>query len=98
MHEVERFLFHLNSRPQLAEAFAEDAVACVSSWEGPLETREQELLASADVTGLYRHGVHPVLLAVAASSLGVSPQEVRSRLKRSFGLDDEGRPVGQEAS
>lgn len=98
VHEVERFLFQLNSRPELADAFAEDAAACVSSWDGPLEIAEQELLVSADVSGLYRHGVHPVLLAVAASSLGLSAQEVRVRLKRSFGLDDEGRPVGQEGS
>lgn len=93
VHEVERFLFAVKSNHVLADLYRRDRGAAVASWEGALESQEVQLLEAADIPSLYRHGVHPVLLAGAASSLGVRPEEGRRLLKEAFGLDDSGRPL-----
>lgn len=77
-------------------AFAQGARETIASWDGPIDAGEAELLVTADIPGLYRHGVHPVLLAVASSSLGVSAEDARAALKRDHGLDEQGRPVNPE--
>lgn len=98
VHEVERFLFAVKSNPGLASSYRQDRVATVASWEGGLEPREIRLLETADFTGLYRHGVHPVLLASSAAALGVRAEEGRRQLKEAFGLDDAGRPLERGVS
>lgn len=91
--EVQRFLFELNRATGRGAAFSQAPYRVVAEWDGQLTAREQDLLAACDVVGLYRHGVHGVLLAVTATALGTTPQQVRQELKAAYGLDEKGQPV-----
>lgn len=92
VHEIQRFLFETNRDPARSAAYRDRPKEAVSNWPGSLTADEQRLLADRDVVGLYRHGVHGVLLAVSSATLGITPPELRRRLKEAYGLDELGRP------
>ena len=83
LHAVERLLFEMNRDPSKVSRFRADAEELLRGRD--LTPRERELIASGDVLGLYRHGVHPLLLAPASRFFGLGPEEFRAALAPAIG-------------
>jgi hypothetical protein len=83
LHAVERLLHELNRDPVRAGRFREDAAAELEGRDFTVE--ERKMLAERDVLGLYRHGVHPLLLAPASRFFGLDQEAFRAALAPALG-------------
>ena len=85
LHAVERLLHAMNRDETKAAAFSQDRAAVLAQHEPELTADEIRMLKDADVLGLYRHGVHPLLLAPASRFFGLGQQEFRRALEPAIG-------------
>lgn len=83
LHAVDRLLYELNRDAAKVEQFRDhrDEVLAGRS----LTPEERTMLLEGDVLGLYRHGVHPLLLAPASRFLGLDQQRFRAALEPALG-------------
>lgn len=83
LHAVERLLYELNRDPQKVAAFRADPDQVLAGRE--LTPDEERWLRNSDVLALYRHGVHPLLLAPASRFFGIEQQAFRAMLAPAIG-------------
>lgn len=83
LHGVERFLYELNRDPAKVDQFRRDPESMLSG--RALDDAERQWLQAGDVLALYRHGVHPLLLAPASRFFGLDQQSFRDALKPAIG-------------
>jgi aromatic-ring opening dioxygenase LigAB LigA subunit len=83
LHAVERLLYELNRDPAKVTEFREDPERLLSRYA--LTDDERGWLAGRDVLALYRHGVHPLLLAPASRFFGLEQSDFRAALAPAIG-------------
>lgn len=83
LHAVERLLHELNRDPARAARFREETTAELESRD--LTPEERTMITERDVLGLYRHGVHPLLLAPASRFFGMDQEAFRAALAPAIG-------------
>lgn len=83
LHAVERLLHELNRDPVRAARFRDDPLSELESRD--LTTEERDMMVARDVLALYRHGVHPLLLAPASRFFGLNQDEFRAALAPAIG-------------
>lgn len=83
LHAVERLLHELNRDPARAARFREDPAAELETRD--LTPEEQNMIMNRDVLALYRHGVHPLLLAPASRFFGLDQDSFRAALAPALG-------------
>jgi hypothetical protein len=70
LYQVQKLLFHVNRDRRVEARFLADRSALVAEYA--LTESEQRAILEADFHALYRMGVHSLLLAPLAATLGVS--------------------------
>lgn len=83
LHVVERLLHELNRDPARAARFREDPTHELEKRD--LTEEERKMITDRDVLALYRHGVHPLLLAPASRFFGLDQEEFRAALAPAIG-------------
>jgi len=83
LHAVERLLHELNRDAARAQSFREDPQPVLAGRD--MTAAERAMLTSGDVLALYRHGVHPLLLAPASRFFGLDQPAFRAALKPAIG-------------
>jgi hypothetical protein len=83
LHGVERMLYELNRDPQKVGRFRSAPDDVLSEYD--LSDTEQHLLRARDVLGLYRLGVHPLLLAPASRFFEIDQRAFRALLAPAVG-------------
>ena len=83
LHALERLLFELNRGVVKPDQLREDPGEVFANRD--LTVEERDWLDRGDVLALYRHGVHPLLLAPASRIFGLDPQEFRDALAPAIG-------------
>lgn len=83
LHAVERMLYELNRDAAAAQRFREDQQSVLAGRD--LSADERTMLESGDVLALYRHGVHPLLLAPASRFFGLDQLAFRTALAPAIG-------------
>lgn len=83
LHVVEKLLHELNRDPGRAARFREDPAAELDGRD--LTQEERRMIMERDVLALYRHGVHPLLLAPASRFFGLSQDDFRAALSPAIG-------------
>ena len=83
LHAVERLLHELNRDARQAERFREDPMPILEGRD--LTPDEVAMLTERDVLRLYRHGVHPLLLAPASRFFGLDQAAFRAALEPAMG-------------
>jgi len=83
LHAVERLLHEMNRDAAMAERFRSDPDPVIGG--RGLTVDEITMLKSRDVLALYRHGVHPLLLAPASRFFGMDQATFRSALEPAMG-------------
>lgn len=78
LHSVERLLYDLNRNPAKVAAFQDTPDAVLADYD--LTTEEAAWLRDRDILALYRHGVHPLLLAPASRFFQIDQKEFRAAL------------------
>jgi hypothetical protein len=82
-HSVERLLYDLNRDPAKVAAFHVDPDAVLGGYE--LTPQEAGWLRERDILALYRHGVHPLLLAPASRFFEIDQKTFRGALAPALG-------------
>ena len=70
LYQVQKLLFHVNRDPQVRDRFLTDRAALVEEYA--LTEAERRAVAAPDFHALYGMGVHSLLLAPLAATLGMS--------------------------
>ena len=70
LYQVQKLLFHVNRDPQVRARFLDERERLVRDYE--LTADERRAILETDFHALYRMGVHSLLLAPLAASLGLS--------------------------
>lgn len=83
LHAVERMLYELNRNASKVEEFQQDPQGLMEGRD--LDPEERRMLLEGDVLALYRHGVHPLLLAPASRFFGLDQQRFREALQPAVG-------------
>jgi hypothetical protein len=83
LHSLERLLFELNRGLVKPDELRDDPDALFANRD--LSADERDWLERGDVLALYRHGVHPLLLAPASRIFGLDPQQFRDALAPAVG-------------
>jgi hypothetical protein len=83
LHSVERLLYDLNRDPAKVAAFQAEPDAVLSEYE--LTQNEADWLVNRDILALYRHGVHPLLLAPASRFFQIDQRDFRAALAPAVG-------------
>jgi hypothetical protein len=83
LHAVERLLHELNRNPERAAQYRENPSTELAGRD--LTPEEVDMLTAGDVLGLYRHGVHPLLLAPASRFFGLDQEAFRAALAPAVG-------------
>jgi hypothetical protein len=83
LHSVERLLYDLNRDPAKVTAFQSRPAAVLAGYE--LTEDEARWLAERDILALYRHGVHPLLLAPASRFFQIDQRDFRAALAPAVG-------------
>lgn len=83
LHAVERLLYELNRDPAKVTEFRERPERLLERYD--LTEEERGWFAERDVLALYRHGVHPLLLAPASRFFGIGQSEFRAALAPAIG-------------
>jgi hypothetical protein len=83
LHALERLLFELNRGVAKVEQLRVDPDALFAQRD--LTAEERAWLTSGDVLALYRHGVHPLLLAPASRFFGLDSEQFRTALAPAMG-------------
>ena len=83
LHAVERLLYELNRDPGKVQQFQDDPEALLA--DRNLTDEERAWLTGGDVLALYRHGVHPLLLAPASRFFGLDQKDFREALAPAIG-------------
>jgi hypothetical protein len=83
LHSVERLLHEMNRDAAMAERFHSNPDPVVG--DRGLDDEEIAMLKNRDVLALYRHGVHPLLLAPASRFFGMEQAAFRSALQPAMG-------------
>ncbi len=83
LHAVERLLYDLNRDPPKVGRFRAAPDEVMENYD--LTDSERDLLRSRDVLGLYRVGVHPLLLAPASRFFEIDQREFRAMLAPAAG-------------
>lgn len=78
LHSVERLLYDLNRDPAKVVKFHAETDAVLAAYE--LTEQEAEWMRSRDILALYRHGVHPLLLAPASRFFEIDQRDFRAAL------------------
>ena len=75
-YKVQKFIFHLNTRPAVYQRYQSDPSAICSEYG--LSAVEQEYIETMNVGALYEMGVHPQLLAPFAGRENIAwPDYIR---------------------
>lgn len=82
-HSVERLLYELNRDPAKVAAFHADPDALLAGYE--LTSQEAAWIRERDILALYRHGVHPLLLAPASRFFEIDQKDFRAALVPALG-------------
>ena len=83
LHALERLLFELNRGIVTPDQLRSDAQSLFAGRD--LSPDEQRWMTDGDVLALYRHGVHPLLLAPASRIFGLDAQQLREALAPALG-------------
>jgi hypothetical protein len=83
LHNVERLLYELNRDPAKVATFQAAPDDVLQQYE--LTVEEREALQARDVLALYRHGVHPLLLAPASRFFQIEQDAFRAALLPALG-------------
>jgi hypothetical protein len=83
LHALERLLFELNRGMASVDQLREDPDGLFAGRD--LSADERAWMTSGDVLALYRHGVHPLLLAPASRFFGLDPDRFRDALAPAIG-------------
>jgi hypothetical protein len=83
LHAVERLLYELNRDPAKVAEFREHPERLLERYA--LTEEERGWLVGRDVLALYRHGVHPLLLAPASRFFGIEQSAFRAALAPAIG-------------
>lgn len=78
LHSVERLLYDLNRNPAKVAAFQDSPDGVLVDYD--LTAEEAGWLRDRDILALYRHGVHPLLLAPASRFFQISQRDFRAAL------------------
>jgi hypothetical protein len=70
LYEVQKLLFHINRDPKLFERFLRERERLIADYR--LTEDEQRAVLETDFRRLYEMGVHSLLLAPLAATLGLS--------------------------
>jgi hypothetical protein len=70
LYEVQKLLFHVNRDPKLLERFVGERENLIADYR--LTNDEQRAVLATDFRRLYEMGVHSLLLAPLAATLGLS--------------------------
>lgn len=76
--EIERFIFSLKKDEKLQIGLSKRDAAIFQAFD--VSGEEIALIQAGDIKGLYRAGVHPLLLAPYARYMGIKPTEYHSEL------------------
>jgi hypothetical protein len=69
LYQVQKLFFHVNRDPQVRARFLDERERLVQNYE--LTVDERRAILETDFHALYRMGVHSLLLAPLAASLGL---------------------------
>jgi aromatic-ring opening dioxygenase LigAB LigA subunit len=83
LHSVERLLYDLNRDPTKVASFQAEPDAVLAGYE--LTEQEAAWLVARDILALYRHGVHPLLLAPASRFFQIDQRDFRTALAPAVG-------------
>ena len=83
LHAVERLLYELNRDPAKVARFRESPDEVLNEYE--LTEAERAWMQERDILALYRHGVHPLLLAPASRFFEIDQQDFRAALAPAVG-------------
>ena len=83
LHAVERLLYELNRDSAKVARFRETPDDVLHDYE--LTDEEKGWLRGRDILALYRHGVHPLLLAPASRFFEIDQQDFRAMLVPAVG-------------
>jgi hypothetical protein len=70
LYEVQKLLFHVNRDPKVLERFVGERENLIADYR--LTNDEQRAVLATDFRRLYEMGVHSLLLAPLAATLGLS--------------------------
>jgi hypothetical protein len=76
--EIEQFIFNLKKDEQLQVGLSEGDATIFEAFD--LSRDEIALIQAGDIKGLYRAGVHPLLLAPYARYMRIKPAEYHAEL------------------
>ena len=79
LYQVQKLLFHVNRDRQVRARFLDDRAALVGEYA--LTEEERQAVLEVDFHALYGMGVHSLLLAPLAASLGMSFPEYLAALR-----------------
>lgn len=83
LHAVERLLYELNRDPAKVAEFREHPEELLARYA--LTDEERGWFRERDILALYRHGVHPLLLAPASRFFGIGQSAFRAALAPAIG-------------
>lgn len=83
LHSVERLLYELNRDPTKVARFRATPDEVLGQYE--LTDEERRWMRDRDILALYRHGVHPLLLAPASRFFEIDQQDFRASLAPAVG-------------
>jgi hypothetical protein len=84
LYGMQKFMYLLKKDKSLQSRFKEDAQAALGTF--PLTQEERNALATGDLAGLYRMGVHPLLLAPYSRFMAIPRPQYQALLDPLRGL------------
>jgi hypothetical protein len=75
---MQKFIYELKKDKALQQSFKSDAEGAMATFA--LSAEEKTALRDGDLVGLYRRGVHPLLLAPYSRFMGISRPNYKEQL------------------